>query len=145
MRKPRYAIAIVATLIASSVVLTRGQDPVRAQSSTHAHGVTSSDAFSHAMERSMTRMMTDMHAASATGNPDIDFLAMMIPHHEGAVEMSRLVLEHGRDPLARKLAEEIIAGQIVEIAAMRERLARLTRGVRAEQEYPNLSGTRGSH
>ena len=52
MRPPRYAIAILATLISSCVVLTRGQDPVRAQSSTHAHGVTSADAFSHAMERS---------------------------------------------------------------------------------------------
>ena len=44
------------------------------------------------MEAGMKKMMHDMHASGYTGNPDVDFLAMMIPHHEGAVEMARLVL-----------------------------------------------------
>ena len=43
-----------------------------------------------------------MHASGYTGNPDVDFLAMMIPHHEGAVEMARLVLVYGKDPLTRR-------------------------------------------
>ena len=43
---------------------------------------------------------------------------MMIPHHEGVMDMARLVLIHGRDPMVRKIAEEIIASQTVEIAAM---------------------------
>ncbi|MBD0274545.1 MAG: DUF305 domain-containing protein, partial [Acetobacteraceae bacterium] len=62
------------------------------------------------MRTAMERMMAAMHAAPPSGDPDQDFLAMMIPHHEGAIEMARLLLLHGRDPLTRQLAEGIISG-----------------------------------
>ena len=145
MGQRRHAIIIVATVLALLVVPWQGQEDVNAQLAHQGHVATGENAFTLEMQRSMTRMTTDMHAAPATGDPDRDFLAMMIPHHEGAVEMARLLLLHGRDPLSRKLAEEIIAGQQTEITAMRDRLARMTRGVTAEQEYPSLSGTRGSN
>ncbi|NKE47370.1 DUF305 domain-containing protein [Roseomonas frigidaquae] len=99
------------------------------------------DPFARAMSAAMERMMVDMHAAPPTGDPDQDFLAMMAPHHEGAIEMARLLLLHGRDPLTRQLAEEILAGQTVEVAAMQARLAAL-RG--PADEFPALGGTRGS-
>jgi uncharacterized protein (DUF305 family) len=102
------------------------------------------DQFTQAMQAGMERMMQDMHAAGPSGNPDVDFLAMMIPHHEGAVEMARLVLIHGRDPLVRQLADDIIAGQTTEAAAMRARLARLKEGRDAEPDgFPALGSTRG--
>jgi DUF305 family protein family protein len=101
-------------------------------------------AFVREMDAGMDRMMNDMHAPGYTGNADVDFLAMMIPHHEGAVEMARLVLLHGKDPLTRQLAGEIIASQTSEIAAMRERLAILRRGEDMEPGgFPALNGTRG--
>lgn len=78
--------------------------------------------FRQAMDTSMKKMMDDMHAPGYTGNPDVDFLAMMIPHHQGAVEMARLVLIYGRDPLTRKFAEGIVAGQQAEIESMKRRL-----------------------
>ena len=76
----------------------------------------------------MARMMQDMHGPGYVGNADIDFLAMMIPHHAGAVDMARLVLQHGRDPATRQLADEIIAGQTTEIESMQRRLCLLLRG-----------------
>jgi uncharacterized protein (DUF305 family) len=96
------------------------------------------------MHQSMERMMRDMHAPAASGDPDVDFLAMMVPHHRGAVDMARLVLIHGRDPLVRALAEEIIAGQTTEIAAMQARLGRLRAGRDTEPDgFPALGSTRG--
>jgi uncharacterized protein (DUF305 family) len=103
-----------------------------------------SQDFTRAMDASMQTMMKDMHAPGYTGDPDIDFLAMMIPHHEGAVEMARLALVYGKDPLTRRLAEEIIASQGSEIAAMKERLAILRRGEDYNPGgFPALHGTRG--
>lgn len=99
------------------------------------------DPFARAMAKAMERMMGAMHASPPTGDPDQDFLAMMAPHHEGAIEMARLLLLHGRDPLTRQLAEEILAGQTVEVAAMQARLAALRRPT---EEFPALGGTRGS-
>ncbi|MEO6269039.1 MAG: DUF305 domain-containing protein [Lautropia sp.] len=99
--------------------------------------------FERALSEGMDRMMTDMHAAGHSGNPDIDFLSMMIPHHAGAVEMARLVLEHGRDPATRRLAEEIIASQMLEIEGMTRRLAALRRQSGSPDEFPALGGTRG--
>lgn len=100
--------------------------------------------FVQEMDAGMARMMEDMHAPGYTGNADVDFLAMMIPHHEGAVEMARLVLVHGKDPLTRQLAGEIIASQTSEIGAMRQRLAILRRGEDPEPGgFPALQGARG--
>jgi uncharacterized protein (DUF305 family) len=68
-----------------------------------------------------------MHQSMAieyTGNADVDFIKGMIPHHQGAVEMAKIVLEHGKDPEVRKLAEGIIAAQEAEIKWMTDWLAK---------------------
>lgn len=66
----------------------------------------------------MEKMMTAMHFAP-TGNVDRDFVAMMIPHHQGAIDMARAQLRYGRDQRLRRLAQEIIVTQQQEIAVMR--------------------------
>ena len=68
--------------------------------------------------------MHEMMAIEYTGNADVDFIKGMIPHHQGAVEMAKIVLEHGKDPEVRKLAEAIIAAQESEIKWMTEWLAK---------------------
>lgn len=100
--------------------------------------------FTQKTQAGMEKMMHDMHAYVGTGDVDADFLSMMVPHHEGAVEMARLVLIYGQDPLTRRLAEEIIASQQVEIEAMKRRLAILrSRKDPGTEEFPALGGTRG--
>jgi len=69
-------------------------------------------------DAAMTRMMNDM-AVKPTGDVDRDFVAMMIPHHQGAIDMAVAVLRYGHNEQLRRLAQEIIVTQQQEIAAMR--------------------------
>jgi uncharacterized protein (DUF305 family) len=110
----------------------------------HNANASGKNSFESGMDAGMARMMKDMHAPAYIGQPDSDFLALMIPHHEGAVEMARLVLIHGQDPMVRQLAQDIIASQTVEIAAMRARMAVLRSGPNPDPGgYPALGAVRG--
>lgn len=59
-----------------------------------------------------------------TGDPDVDFAQGMIPHHEGAIAMAEIVLEHGEDDEIRQLTKSIIAAQESEIAFLKAWLQR---------------------
>ena len=62
-------------------------------------------------------MMKGM-AVKPSGDADRDFAAMMLPHHQGAVDMARIEIQYGKDPELRKLAADIVRAQAIEIAAM---------------------------
>jgi uncharacterized protein (DUF305 family) len=74
-------------------------------------------ASSKAYRSAMNKMEKSM-AVTFSGDPDKDFVAGMIPHHEGAVAMAKAELQYGKDPQLRKLARDVIAAQTKEIAFM---------------------------
>jgi hypothetical protein len=69
-------------------------------------------------DAAMNKMMSDM-VIKPTGDVDRDFVAMMTPHHQGAIEIAQAVLRNGRNEQIRRLAQEVIVTQQQEIAAMR--------------------------
>ncbi len=73
------------------------------------------------MKDAMARMHRDM-AIPSSGDADLDFAAMMIPHHQGAIDMARIELQSGKDPVLRRLAQGIIVEQLQEIDVMRRQL-----------------------
>ena len=77
-------------------------------------------AFQHGMDSVMVVMDQGMRRMDGASSTDIDasFAAMMVPHHQGAVDMARLQLLYGKDPALRRLAQSIIAEQQVEIQQM---------------------------
>ncbi len=81
------------------------------------------DAFQASMMESMTRMDRDMRNAPMTGDPDHDFAAMMIPHHQGAIDMAKAELLYGKNKVLRRLAQEIIVTQQSEIQLMQQQLS----------------------
>ena len=137
--RTRFGLAAAMAVLACSAVAQ--------PASGHGHAAPQADSaprFQADMDAGMARMMQDMHALDYSGNADVDFLAMMIPHHAGAVDMARLVLRHGRDPATRQLAEEIMAGQTLEIESMARRLAALRQPASATPDFPSLGGNRGN-
>lgn len=130
MTRFRPVAASLAPAIALAIAL-----PLSAQTTDHsAHGM------DHGMDHSAHGMGDDspstmaykeanarMHAGMDipfTGNADIDFIRGMIAHHQGAIDMAKVVLDHGTDPEVKKLAEDIIAAQEGEIAWMQDWLAK---------------------
>jgi uncharacterized protein (DUF305 family) len=125
IRKRMISLATTASVAATSFALA--EDPARTD---HVRGAMPiqyvPDRLDHSMEQpflsenaaAMNKMMADM-TIKPTGDVDRDFVAMMVPHHQGAVDMAKAELNYGHNGQLRRLAQEIVATQQQEITVMR--------------------------
>ena len=114
------------------------------QRESHSHGrMTTQDVNWTALTGSMERMHAAMASTYSTGNRDVDFVTLMLPHHQGAVDMAKAELLYGENAQIRRLAQEIITDQESEIQLMQlwlkqhgasSHVPRLTPGVNAGKE-----------
>lgn len=113
----RKLVCVFAVAISTFAV----QFPAAAQSAPAAVGRSemrgnASNETSMKMSKSMDDMQKKMASMPMTGNPDRDFAMMMIPHHQGAIDMAQAEVDAGKDPAMIKVAKKIIAAQKKEIA-----------------------------
>lgn len=109
---------------------------------TGGRAITSTEAPFLAENREAMREMMAGMAVKPSGDVDRDFAAMMIPHHQGAIDMAEAELRHGRNEQLRRIAQEIIVDQQQEISAMRLALAqRLPPSDAAPDQSSNLSSS----
>jgi uncharacterized protein (DUF305 family) len=125
VRKRVISLATTATVAATSLALA--QDPTSAY---HVRGampiqyvayrpdLSVEQAFLSENDAAMNKMMADM-TIKPTGDVDRDFVAMMVSHHQGAIDMAQAVLRYGRNERLRRLAQQIVVAQQQESAAMR--------------------------
>jgi Domain of unknown function (DUF305) len=147
IRKRMISLAATASVTATSFALA--QDPTTTRHVPAAMPVQyGADPSGHSAEQpflsengaAMNKMMADM-TIKPTGDVDRDFVAMMVPHHQGAVDMAKAELEYGHNEQLRRLAQEIVAKQQQEITVMRDAVAdgQSSAAQSPEQPHPQLS------
>ena len=116
----RKSTALAAVLLVTAGAYTAfAHDPAQDDHATiHAIDHGPEAAYLAENDAAMDKMMADMEV-KPTGDIDRDFVLMMTPHHQGAIEMALAVLKYGKNEQLKRIAQEIIVDQQQEIAAMK--------------------------
>jgi hypothetical protein len=152
IRKRAISLATTASVAATSFALA--QDPARTY---HVRGAmpvqhvadrpdgSDEQSFLSENDAAMNRMMADMKI-KPTGDVDRDFVAMMVPHHQGAVDMAKAELKYGHNEQLRRLAQEIVVTQQQEITVMRHAVGdELPPGAAAPTQPGAMPSSASSH
>ena len=122
----RRLISVAALITLAAIALQAQKHPAQSATSTVGWPSAPTAKFVASTEKTFDRLMADamnvmhkgMHSAPHTGDSDRDFVTMMIPHHQGAIDMAKALLLYGKDPQMRRLAQEIVTEQQSEIQLM---------------------------
>ena len=109
------AVFSILSMAAAPPLLAQQPAPAPGMAMPAKPGVAPAEA---SMMSAMDKMSKDMAAVPMTGDADRDFAGMMIPHHQGAIDMAKFELAHGKDPAMLKLARDVVAAQNREMAEM---------------------------
>ena len=96
------------------------------------------DPYWSELNSNMEKMHRAMASVEPSGNSDVDFVSLMLPHHQGAIDMAKAQLLYGTDPQMRRLAQEIITDQQSEIALMQLWLQQHRPSSPKESQAPSL-------
>jgi uncharacterized protein (DUF305 family) len=125
IRKRVISLATTTSLAATSLVMAQGltsahriHQTMPIQYVADWHDSSDEAPFLSENESAMNKMMADMRV-KPTGDVDRDFVAMMVPHHQGAVDMAKAELAYGHNEVLRRLAQQIVVNQGQEISVMR--------------------------
>lgn len=110
-------IAAAAIVLLCATSFASSQEMKGHDHSTMKMGSADASASTRAYQAANAKMHEGM-AIEFSGDADVDFARGMIAHHQGAIDMAKVEIEHGKDPKLRALAEEIIKAQEAEIADM---------------------------
>jgi len=108
-----FAVAVAFTILGIGLLRAGVQSEILANSSQPI-----ADPDWSELVASMDKMHMAMGAIKRSGNADVDFVRLMLPHHQAAIDMAKTQLLYGKDPQMRRLAQEIITDQQLEIELM---------------------------
>src|SRR6266566_4747543 len=128
MKKRTFQIVIVLALLTAMVGL--------AQESHRHTAMTNDDRNWSALMGSLEHMHIAMSSMKPSGDSDVDFVKLMLPHHQAAIDMAKIRLANGKDSQIRRLAQEIVTDQQSEIVLMQLWLKHREKGSRRQGQKP---------